>query len=688
MIAAILSFAYIALLCFVSGIGFRKAFFRLLSGTSAPALPFLPSFVRNTMTGVVLLTVYAEYFSLFYKVGMLCHLLLLALCALSGWYARREIRETIRELSRALRPLSPSFPLRRGVHGGDCTRETGGASRFRLLLWLFVSSALLLIVAFYTSRGAFHTDTNIYHAQAIRLYEEYGMVKGIGNLQLHFAYNSSYLAFCALFTLSWLLPFSLHTTTGFLTFLLCLYALLGLRGIHRRSAHLADAVRLALLLYAFTNITGAMSPATDYGTMYLVLYLLLAWAELTGRPAAQTAHRSPAASASRLSLSCPVRITEYGLLAVLSLFIVSMKFSAAVLVLFALYPLYLLITQGSARQKSNPAAIALFLMTGFLSFLPFLIRNYYISGWLFYPFESIDLFDVEWKIPVAYSLVDSTQIKVWGRSLEDVSKADWGFLQWFPVWWRAQEMYARLLLFSAFFATLLLGVVLLYRRLRRRTDHAPAQSVTMSIPASVPSAASAVFAEHGGILSFYAVLYCSLALWFFTAPFIRYGLAFLLVLPLAAVASFLSLLQERAPSPRQSAACPSGQMQEPGRTQMPGRTQARGGRHTGAFDFLLRLGGCALCLLALLSLWPHIAHYAGDNLKFIREYGSDSYWILPKPFDDGETASVDWNGNTIYYNAGDTEINSYYNTPSTCYLFMLERTELIGETIQEGFRAK
>lgn len=42
---------------------------------------------------------------------------------------------------------------------------------------------------------------SLYHAQAVRWYEEYGVVKGLGNLQWHFAYNSSYFAFAALFSL-------------------------------------------------------------------------------------------------------------------------------------------------------------------------------------------------------------------------------------------------------------------------------------------------------------------------------------------------------------------------------------------------------------------------------------------------------------------------------------------------------
>ena len=49
--------------------------------------------------------------------------------------------------------------------------------------------------------------------------------------------------------------------------------------------------------------------------------------------------------------------------------------------------------------------------------------------------------------------------------------------------------------------------------------------------------------------------------------------------------------------------------------------------------------------------------------------------------------SCEINGNTIYFSTGE-EINSYHVFPGTCYKPMLERSTLIGERIEDGFRAK
>ena len=57
------------------------------------------------------------------------------------------------------------------------------------------------------------------------------------------------------------------------------------------------------------------------------------------------------------------------------------------------------------------------------------------------------------------------------------------------------------------------------------------------------------------------------------------------------------------------------------------------------------------------------------------------------PFDKGNMTAMDMNGVTVYH-ADIDEINSYYVYPSTSYSGMADRTELIGSTIEEGFKAK
>ena len=185
MVVVILSWVYYFGLCLTIGLGIEKILTKLLRGK------WQFQIIDHLVAGIVGITIYAAFFSIFYKVGMIAHLLLLAAAAVCGYGNRKELKKLW---------------------------EAGKKLTFSWEGFLFF--CFMLGIAFFTSRGNFHTDTHIYHAQNIRLYEEYGLIKGMANLQLHYGYNSLYLAFCAVMSLSWLLPWSLHTTTGFIELIL------------------------------------------------------------------------------------------------------------------------------------------------------------------------------------------------------------------------------------------------------------------------------------------------------------------------------------------------------------------------------------------------------------------------------------------------------------------------------------
>lgn len=88
-----------------------------------------------------------------------------------------------------------------------------------------MAAGLFLLWGYFTSRGYIHYDSDLYHAQSIRWIEEYGVVKGLGNLHERFAYNSASFALSALYSMKFLLGKSLHTLSGFFAFLLSLTAM-------------------------------------------------------------------------------------------------------------------------------------------------------------------------------------------------------------------------------------------------------------------------------------------------------------------------------------------------------------------------------------------------------------------------------------------------------------------------------
>lgn len=564
MVVVVLSWIYYFILCLLIGLEIEKILKKLLQGK------WHFQVIDHMVTGIAGITIYAAFFSIFYKVGMIAHLLLLVAAVFSGYQNRKELEKF-------------------WIEGKKLVFSWEG----------FFFFCFILGIAFFTSRGNFHTDTHIYHAQNIRLYEEYGLIKGMANLQLHYGYNSLYLAFCAVMSLSWLLPWSLHTTTGFIELILCLYALHHLKSFKERKNHLEDAGCVAILFYALINVTGSMSPATDYPTMFLSIYMAAVWL----RAIEEKAHYS-----------------VYALLSVFGVFLGTMKLSAISMAFVVIYPAFYLLKEKKWKE------IGLYIGLGIFALAPYLIRNVLLSGWLIYPFEAIDLFDVAWKVPLEYLLVDSYQIKVWGRCLYDINLIDMPVQEWFPVWWEAQERYAKMLLGANVLGIVLAVFNLGYKWIKK-----------IEIKAE--------------LVVLYAGLLASAIVWFLLAPFIRYGLGFLLVLPLVGMASWFDYEKKGLQS-----------------------------IVTGALVF-----GIFLCFS------PYVDHYVTDDGVFVKQRLKDSYYIVAKDYDEGSMSSYVVNNNVIYYNEynpEEGERNSYHTFPSTCYKSMMDRSTLVSEDIRDGIIPK
>lgn len=416
------------------------------------------SMIHAIIAGMVTLTVYAQTFSIFTKVSMLAHVLMLlvaiGLAVLNG----KEICQSLKNLKKIL------FSLEGLIYVG-----------------------IILVCAFFTSRGTQHTDTTIYHAQAIHWLEEYGAVKGLGNLMGNYAYNSSWLCYTALFSMHFLGGLSYHTTNGYIMAVLCVYAIQGLLDYKMHKSHEADAMRCAIIFYAVVICVVAMSPATDAPAMFILLYIVLRWCENMVEEN-QSLH-------------------VYAMLCVLVVYAVTLKLSTGMLVLLVIFPAILLI------QRKDIKAIIAYISLGLVVLLPFLIRNVIISGWLIYPFEAIDLFNVEWKIPIKSVISDSSQIKVYGRKTYESELINQSINEWFPIWWGSSEAHEIGLFVAQIIGIFLMGISCLKGIIRYRKVNWNLQLLNVTL------------------------IIC-LASWILTAPFVRYGLGILLAIPLLAVAQY------------------------------------------------------------------------------------------------------------------------------------------------------
>lgn len=173
------------------------------------------------MTGLCVLTVYAQFFSLFRRVNRAAFVGMIFVDAILMVLVRKRVWNWFRELMNA---------------------------RKHFLMYRLLPTVVIGIVVLELASGwVGHYDTYLYHAQAIHWIEEYGVVPGLGNLHSRLAYNSSFLSLQALFSLKFLAGQSLHSMNGFVMWILLSYAVCAMKFWHKKRFFASDFLRLIII---------------------------------------------------------------------------------------------------------------------------------------------------------------------------------------------------------------------------------------------------------------------------------------------------------------------------------------------------------------------------------------------------------------------------------------------------------
>ena len=365
-------------------------------------------------------------------------------------------------------------------------------------------------------------DDYLYHAQALRWTEEYGAVRGLGNLHCRLAYNSAFLSLQALF--SWrdaAFPgkgagISLHTMNGLLAAALGIYSLVPLvRELRSRFAGKGPGLaacalftRIAALIYLFGNTQAFTGLDTDPMALIGILFVFIRLSD---------------------ALSEEGPFTEnLAFLSVFAAFLCTVKLSAAALLFLCAWPAAVYLREKKFRT------VLFFLALAAAVTLPFFARGVLLSGYLVYPYTGIDLFNPDWKMSAGTALLDREGIILWGRGLYgEISEGrmTWPeavslpFARWFPIWYRGISTTAKALM-------LLCAASLVWTL----TEMAGGAAVRHSGSRNSGSAASQDpriepgCAHRDGRKDFlYAAAVLCLAFWLVSAPLERYGSVFLLI---------------------------------------------------------------------------------------------------------------------------------------------------------------
>ena len=454
MLLVIVNWIYLTVTTFLLGTAFAKFVKRVLGWE-------MRSTAEIVFYGMICAAVYAQVFSLSGGVSALANGILLAVCIVAAFVFWGNIKSTI----------------------ARSVKESGRG-------YCLIAAALALVWAYCTSRGYMHYDSDLYHAQSIRWIEEYGIVPGLGNIHVRFAYNSSFFALSALYSMKFLGGQSLHTVNGFFALLLSLEVLKAFRLKRFRMAgggrmfQLSDFARLGAFYYLTVLYRDIVAPASDYAVMCVVFFIVIRWlAHLE-----QKEHP----------------IAPYALLCVAGVYAVTLKLTAGVILLLVIKPAYLLLKEKRGKE------IAVSLAMGVLVLAPWVIRTALISGYLLYPFPALDVLSADWKIPAQAAARDAAEIKTWARGLNNAALVGIPITEWFPYWFSTMLPSLGKLFVAADFVCAGLWLCLMTKAVIRLRKKKTLQG------------------EWDGLLVLASAVF-SYVFWQLSAPLLRYGYAYVLL---------------------------------------------------------------------------------------------------------------------------------------------------------------
>ena len=546
----------------------------------------------NVVAGIVTATVYAGLFSLIGGVGLAANIIMTAFCVLIAVLCRKDL------ISR-FRAVLP------GASGR--TRKKGS---------YFIAAAgiaLFVLALMFTAESSFHYDTGLYHAQAIHWIEDYGVIKGLGHIHVRLAYNSAYFPLCALYSMCFVTGGqSLHSISGFIFAIMCLYSIYGwiraldARGSSCRASHshiVSSCVRFAAPVYFAVCILEITSPESDYITVNLIIWILLRLVEVY----------EDETDGNKLSGYC--------LLAVCSFALVGYKLSAAVIAVITIWPLVLLI------KKKNVKGILICAVLVIAVIVPYLIRNVIICGWLVYPVDSIDLFNVPWKFTRDVLTRDAGEIGSWAKSMNVNGSGGDSLFGWIPAWWHDQFLATRMFILS----------------------------MLISLPAMVIS----FFDGKKWFLKFLmAVITICLVFYLFKAPLIRYCYGPVLVLPLMVTGYIL----DRALSVLKAAS-------------------ENGRRPIGIV--LMVLSAACVILISIPSLYSMKELIKYDYQEAEGRFSHKDYLIKQIDYPAADVRELDWYGYKVFL-PNDGDQCWYYAFPSSPYHECFEGNRPSPEGLSKG----
>jgi hypothetical protein len=279
-------------------------------------------------------------------------------------------------------------------------------------------------------------DTESYHAQSIQWIRKYAVVPGLGNIHGRLAFNSMFFVISGLFTFQ-IKDILIFPVNGIAYIVLVIKLLILYKKENVPGSGWKEVFYIMIILISFlVFIPNLNSPSPDIICAILIIYaftMVMNIAEEWGQ-------------------TNSVRII---LLNLLVFSCITFKISSVFLVLLLIF----LINKDILKRSIISIVIGILVIT------PFIIRNYYLSGYVIYPFPSLDIFNTDWKIPVNDVIAMKTEIagfaKVSTISAFDVGKMR--FSEWLLPWFKLLDSVSKILVVMNLFSVITV-ILMLFKK--------------------------------------------------------------------------------------------------------------------------------------------------------------------------------------------------------------------------------
>ena len=298
---------------------------------------------------------------------------------------------------------------------------------------ILATIGILGVVILYSILPTGNQDSPGYHYLSVLWYEKYKVVPGLANIHGRFAFNPISFIIEAAWSFTGVTGQSIYplnmVTAGLFYFWLLRRIF---QNIHSTTALLYLGMMLFFFRYFLTNLS---SPTADVLVDICVLYSLICLFE-----------NILAREITLNTTIVPVLVILYSITAKLSSFPL----------LLALPFVYSLLLK---KEKSLALVLKVFTITLFL-YVPWLVRNYIMSGYPIFPFPFLDLFHPDWKAPASVLNLELYFIRVF--PMEGIATPLWhspnpliqGVETWFSGFIKSRTFVDPVFILLAFFSPL------------------------------------------------------------------------------------------------------------------------------------------------------------------------------------------------------------------------------------------